>query len=106
MKRKNETIVTLAVGMLIGVIAGILWAPAEGKNTRSLILYRLRKYTNIVRQLLYDLLETQKGTVNKAKEASKDVIRNTKNKAKDLLKNIDELTSNIQDFNYNNQDTL
>jgi gas vesicle protein len=102
MRNKNNMVITFAAGALAGLITGLLVAPTKGKNARNLITYRVKKYGNKISELVYNLLENHIETVNKAKQAGKMVINTTKNKAKDLLRNIDELTSNIEDFNYNN----
>lgn len=102
MSKKQGALMSFIGGAFLGFIVGILLAPTKGKNARNIIFYRLKKYASKTHDLLDKLMQTQKENVNKAKEASKEVIENTKNKAKGLIKNIEELTSNIEDFNYNN----
>ncbi len=56
-KNSSNSIISFFVGLLLGGVFGVLFAPDRGNNTRDRLTYRLNKYKLKIQDLLEDILE-------------------------------------------------
>lgn len=76
---RNSVFVALAAGAALGAIAGVLFAPASGKETRS----KLMKQGEKLRDQLADLVDQGKELMHDAKGQVKDAANQAGNKMHD-----------------------
>lgn len=76
---RNSVLVALAAGAALGAIAGILFAPASGKETRG----KLMKQGEKLRDQLADLVDQGKGLMDDAKSQVKDAANQAGSKMHD-----------------------
>ena len=56
-KNSSNSIISFFVGLLLGGVFGVLFAPDRGNNTRDRLTYRLNKYKLRIQDLLEEILE-------------------------------------------------
>ena len=96
-KNSTNSFISLIVGLIIGGVLGILFAPDKGNNTRDRLTYRLNKYKRKLEELLDEIID-EKGSINsEAKTKSEKVVNNAKTKAEKLLKDVDGILSKIKE---------
>lgn len=79
----------------MGAVAGILFAPEKGRETRSWLSYRLEKYRDTLSDLLEELVEDRNLVPTTAKSEGQRVIQDAKDKAEKLLGDVDSLINEI-----------
>lgn len=96
MGKTTSTILAFISGAAVGAVAGILYAPDKGSNTRDKLTYLLDKYKNQLQEILNDLVEGSEAFSSEAKTEGEKVITETKAKAERLLEDVDELIGQIK----------
>jgi len=84
-------------GMIAGSLAGIMFAPDTGINTRDRVTFRLEKYKKNLEELLSDLVRSKEQLPESAaKSDGEKVIIEAREKAKQLLDDVDNLLNQIK----------
>src|SRR5690348_1460497 len=96
MRKNSVSIFALLLGIVLGIIGGILFAPAKGANIRNVLTYRLKQYTAKLQELLKTLLHTKTAASSQAKTASQELIKETIDRAQQLLKEANELAAELE----------
>lgn len=94
-RRKSISILALLIGTALGVLGGIFFAPTKGANLRSIVSYRIRRYSERLQELIKTLTHTKQAVSSQAKAASQGIIDETIQKAQQLLKDADELADTL-----------
>ena len=89
-KNSSNSIISFFVGLLLGGVFGVLFAPDRGNNTRDRLTYRLNKYKLRIQDLLEEILEDKeiKKSDNQEsllKNMQRLVMQNTYFPMKDIL---------------------
>ncbi len=71
-----KIIAAAAIGLAVGGILGILFAPAKGSETRKKITEKGKDLTNSVKEKFNSLLEEVKNEVDSVKEEAIEYIDN------------------------------
>ncbi|MCC9165284.1 YtxH domain-containing protein [Pontibacter harenae] len=95
MGKKTTALVAFVSGTAVGAVAGILFAPEKGRETRSWFSYRLEKYRDSLSDLLEQLMADREKLPTSAKSEGQRVIQDAKNKAEQLLGDVDSLIKEI-----------
>lgn len=95
MSKKTSNILAFVSGAAVGAVAGILFAPEKGRETRSWLSYRLEKYRDTLSDLLEELVEDRNLAPTTAKSEGQRVIQDAKDKAEKLLGDVDSLINEI-----------
>ncbi len=82
-------------GAAVGAVAGILFAPEKGRETRYWLSYRLEKYRDTLSDLLEQLIAKGENMPTTAKSEGQRVIQDAKEKAEKLLGDVDSLINEI-----------
>ena len=96
-KNSTNSFISLIVGLIIGGVLGILFAPDKGNNTRDRLTYRLNKYKRKLEELLDEIIDEKDSIDSEAKTKSEKVVNNDKTKAEKLLKDVDGILSKIKE---------
>ena len=96
MSNSGSNFFAFLLGLLVGGIVGIFYAPERGENTRHQFTYQLNKYLERTRGLLQDMVKSGVHLENKAREESEHIINSTKEKAKSLLHDVDSIMGKIK----------
>src|SRR3569623_596068 len=96
MRRKSISFIALLLGAVLGLVGGLLFAPARGENIRKVLSYRIKSYAEKLQELIRTLSYTKATVSSQAKVASQEVIDETISKAKQLLQDVDELASQLE----------
>jgi len=100
MSEKNgELLKGLLIGGLIGVVAGILYAPKSGKETREDI-------ARTTDDLLYRARDEYEKAVEKSKAAYESAIKRLKDLELSAKEKLDEVEGKISEFAHNSADTI
>jgi gas vesicle protein len=95
MSKTTSNILLFVSGAAVGAVAGILFAPEKGRETRSWLSYRLEKYRDTLSDLLEELVEDRNLVTTNAKTEGQRVIQDAKDKAEKLLGDVDSLINEI-----------
>jgi gas vesicle protein len=95
MSKTTSNILFFVSGAAVGAVAGILFAPEKGRETRSWLSYRLEKYRDTLSDLLEELVEDRNLITTNAKSEGQRVIQDAKDKAEKLLGDVDSLINEI-----------
>ena len=96
-KNSTNSFISLIVGLIIGGILGVLFAPGKGNNTRDRLTFRLNKYKRKLEDLLDEIIDEKASIDSEAKTKSKKVVSDAKTKAEKLLKDVDGILSKIKE---------
>lgn len=96
MNRSSKTALAFLIGATAGAVAGILFAPDTGENTRSKLYYRLNKYRGQLSDLIDDLVEGKEIPDSLAKNQGKKVVDETTKKAEKLLEDVEAMMAQIK----------
>ena len=96
-KNSSNSIISFFVGLLLGGVFGVLFAPDRGNNTRDRLTYRLNKYKRKLEELLDEIIDEKDSIDSEAKTKSEKVVNNAKTKAEKLLKDVDGILSKIKE---------
>tara|TARA_B100001079_G_scaffold127866_1_gene109646 strand:- start:2561 stop:2881 length:321 start_codon:yes stop_codon:yes gene_type:complete len=96
-KNSTNSFISLLVGLMLGGILGILFAPDKGNNTRDRLTFRLNKYKRKLENLIDDIIDEKDDINSEAKINSEKVVNKAKNKAEKLLKDVDGILSKIKE---------
>ena len=97
MRKKSISIIALLLGTAVGIIGGILFAPARGTNARRVLSYKIKSCGDKIQELIKALSHTQTAVSSQAKAAGQQVIDETISKAKQLLQDANELAAQLGD---------
>ena len=96
-KNSTNTFISLLLGLIVGGILGILFAPDKGNNTRDRLTFRLNKYKRKLEDLIDEIIDHKEDVATDAKTKSKRVVNTAKTKAEKLLKDVDGILSKIKE---------
>lgn len=96
MNRSSKTAFAFLLGATAGAVAGILFAPDTGENTRSKLYYRLNKYRGQLSELIDNLVEGKEIPEALVNSESDKVVEETKLKAEKLLKDVESMMAQIK----------
>jgi gas vesicle protein len=96
-KNSTNSFISLLVGLMLGGILGILFAPDKGNNTRHRLTFRLDRYKRKLENLIDDIIDEKDNTNSEAKINSEKVVNKAKSKAEKLLKDVDVILSKIKE---------
>ena len=96
-KNSTNTFISLLLGLIVGGILGILFAPDKGNNTRDRLTFRLNKYKRKLEDLIDEIIDEKGNVDSEAKLKSKRVVNTAKTKAEKLLKDVDGILSKIKE---------
>jgi gas vesicle protein len=96
MRRNSISIFTFFLGTGVGILAGILFAPARGTNVRKALSYKVKHSIEKLQDLIKTLSHTQAAASSQAKAAGQELIEETIGKAKLLLKEANELAAQLE----------
>lgn len=98
MSKGGSNLLMFITGAAVGAIAGILYAPDKGINTRDKLSYRLSRYKDMLEDLLNDISEGKELDLglSTARSDGEKVINSAKHKAEQLLSDVDELLGQIK----------
>lgn len=95
-KNSTNSFISLIVGLIIGGVLGILFAPDKGNNTRDRLTYRLNKYKLRIQDLLEEILEDKEIKKSASGKEEKKVVNDAKDKAEKLLKDVDGILTKMK----------
>ena len=96
-KNSINSFISLLVGLMLGGILGILFAPDKGNNTRDRLSFRLDRYKRKLENLIDDIIDEKDNTNSEAKINSEKVVNKVTSKAEKLLKDVDGILSKIKE---------
>lgn len=96
-KNSTNSFISLILGLIIGGIFGILFAPDKGNNTRDRLTFRLNKYKRKLEDLLDEIIDEKDSIDSEAKTKGKKVVDDAKTKAERLIKDVDGILSKIKE---------
>ncbi|MEJ2003416.1 MAG: YtxH domain-containing protein [Cyclobacteriaceae bacterium] len=94
-RNSGNTMLAFLIGAAAGGLAGVLFAPDKGSNTRDRLSYRLHTYRKTLEDLLDDLVTEKNGAFSEAKTHGEKVVNDAREKAERLLEDVDELLNHI-----------
>jgi gas vesicle protein len=98
MRKKISHVITLIVGISIGALLGILFAPAGGANIRRSLSYKFRRLGEGIQALVTELawFKHEKMATNMAKIDGQDLVDKTVQKAQRLLEEVRSLSAQLE----------
>jgi gas vesicle protein len=97
MRKKSIGVVALFLGAAVGIIGGVLFAPARGTSVRSMLSYKIKSYIEKLQDLVKTLSYTKTAVSSQAKATGQGVIDETIIKAKQLLQDANELAAQLEE---------
>ena len=96
MRKNSISILALLLGTAVGVMGGVLFAPARGSSVRKILSYKVKSYVAKLQELIKTLSQTKVVVSTQAKTAGQELIDETISKAKLLLQEANELAAQIE----------
>jgi gas vesicle protein len=97
MNKTASSLLVFIFGVIAGSLAGIMFAPDTGMNTRDRVTFRLERYRKRLEELLSDLVRSKEQLPESvAKTDGERVINDAREKAKQLLDDVDNLLGQIK----------
>lgn len=96
MSKSSRSFWAFVVGAAAGAIAGILYAPDKGENTRNKLYYQLNKYRDQLKELINDIVDGKEVIETTAKSEGKKVVQDAKIKAEKLLEDVEKMMTQIK----------
>ncbi|WP_250631763.1 YtxH domain-containing protein [Rhodoflexus caldus] len=93
MSKAGRTLLGFIAGAATGIVAGMLFAPDKGINTRDRLSYRLDKYLDALKELMETLKEKKDEPINSAKADGQRVVG-------DILKEAEKIYSDMHDLEF------
>lgn len=94
-KNTGNIMLAFLAGAAAGALAGVLYAPDKGKNTRDRLSYLLDKYRNDLQGLIEELVNKKSEAVSEAKHEGDRVISDAIREAETLMGEVDALRNKI-----------
>lgn len=86
---------SLLTGAAVGLVAGVLFAPDKGSNTRGRVSYNLFRFKDALEDILSEL-QAEDLPESSARSEGERVITDAKNKAEELLRDVETLIGQIK----------
>ncbi len=100
MSKTGNSLLALFAGIMVGAVAGVLYAPDKGANTRDRFAYRLERFKSRLEDLLVEITKTKDSLPDSvAKSDGEKVISDAREKARQLLNDVDTLLEQIKHEN-------
>ena len=96
MRKNSISILALLLGTAVGVMGGVLFAPARGSSVRKILSYKVKSYVAKLQELIKTLSQTKVVVSTQAKTAGQELMDETISKAKLLLQEANELAAQIE----------
>ena len=96
-KNSTNTFISLLLGLIVGGVLGILFAPDKGNNTRDRLTFRLNKYKRKLEELVDEIIDHKEDADSDAKTESKRVVNTAKTNGEMVLKDVDGILSKIKE---------
>lgn len=97
MNKSSKAALAFLIGATAGAVAGILFAPDSGVNTRNKLYYRLSKYREQLSELLDNIGKGKELPDALANSESDKVVEETKKKAEKLLLDVESMMAQIKE---------
>ncbi len=92
---KGKIVLGTLAGLAIGAIAGILFAPEKGSETRRKISKKGEDYTDNLKYKFNEFINNIKQKTEEAKEEGKDLVEKGKAKYEEVKKDVKNATADF-----------
>lgn len=96
MANNNGTgLLSFVTGVAIGALAGVLFAPDKGKNTRDKLSYQLDKYKEQLEEMIEELTDGKEPIISGAKSDGEKVVADAVKHAQQLMNEVEALKKQV-----------